>query len=309
MTRTPGEGAPTKRSPNPWGNNPLSEGNADHPADPPAIIHEDSQAVSVQEQAGPASGADAVINPDDAPSSFAQLANESAEVVDHQNASGSDLVVGELLSQSQDLFPESSESIGSFSDSQSILRNVNVVDKTIVAEETNVAEESIVESIVIEESSTKGNDNCNPTSKCSLTNESLNNNESIGNSSSNDENLMELDQSGSSRKRCLDEDDPELVSSEKSRPQARRKKVVAANSAAVVVADNPESDSLESSPGSRNLQTKVSSGVLGKFLPRRKPSTIPVVAKPSQKAGIHSSLPVSVSSRPPSVRVKPKSKS
>lgn len=298
--RCGGTGHFARACPNPWGNNPLAEGNVDHPADPSAIIHEDSQVVNVREQAGPASGTDAVINPDDVPSSFVQSANESAEVVNHQNASGSDLVVGEFLSQSQDLFPESSESIGSFSDSQSILRNVNVVDKTNVTEETNVADESIVESIVIEESSTKGNDNCNPTPKSSLTNECIENN------SSNEDNLMEFDPSGSSRKRCLDEDDPELVSSEKSRPQARRKKVVAANSAAVV---SPESVSLESSPGSKNLQTKVSGGVLGKFLPRRKPSPIPVVAKPSQKAGIHSSLPVSVSSRPPSVRVKPKSKS
>ena len=219
---------------------------ADPPADPPVDPSASSSAVSAEDP------------PIDPP---AVLPEDSPPVEEYHDAfDGSDMEIGAFPSQSQPLFSESSESIGSFSGSQSILADVNNVD-IVVVDDNEV--EQINEIIVVEEghnvSEITNNDKDNENvANNGIVNERENaepngssiNNERVainvvnekenaelnGNSNDNESSVshdppnaeggssMDLDSSGASRKRSLEEDEPDPVPLRAPRP-ARRKRI------------------------------------------------------------------------------------
>ncbi len=295
--------------PNPWGSNPPTDASV-----APPVVQGGAQPVG-SDLATPALAAPVASvpsEPDVSGASSQQASNELAPGI-----SCSDSHISEFSSQSQDLFSESSD-VGSFSESQSILRNVdkciddvsNLVHEpkneiTVIEENVDDKANECESEITVIEGSVDDNNELGYEITLleegfddNVTNHSVDNNE---NSITNNDSLENMDLSGPSKKRSRNENDSGPVSAEASTSQAR-KKSTHAPAPAGGDADGHRPAPSGARPGLSSPQVR---GVLGRFLPKRGPPPAPNVAKASQRASVgkasqkavHSSLPVVAKTR------------
>ena len=214
------------------------------------------------------------------------------------SASGSSSSVAETGSpviedfSSQDPSPESSESIDSFSESQSILREI---DNRVAENERPSAGNDFEITIVNESRSGVINDNP------SL---SIANNDVLDNNDGSEQSVDSMDLSGPSRKRSLEEAEAEVASGEALRPQVRRVRSFSTSAAASVEAAKSGPDVAPPRPSPRPKGSPIRAA-LGRLIPRTKPAPAPNL---KARRSSHSTLPVPVSDKSSAKsRTKPKS--
>ena len=259
---------------NPWSSLPSGDGGDARPGEEPV-------SVPVVQVPAPASGSQSGEAGSQGPSQASSLEGlVVGEVPASASGVGSQGLVseGSLIEEfsSPSLPPESSEPIDSFPESQSILRGIDQGDPS-----ASDGDPGTVAELIDDHSSNLSMEN-------------------IGDAENS---LNNMDQSGPSRKRCLEESEAEVTPPGASRSRARKVRSFSTSAAAAGV--EAAKSGVVSSDAPRKPKGSPIRSALGSFLPRRRPAPAPNL---KASRGAHTALPGPVSDKPSSrSKTKPKS--